>query len=155
MQVQLHQQKIRTGDAVLALEGILDITHAFVSPAVSHHVLCHSPTILRVPSRTSTSKPGHILALHPAQPLHGSSFWLLTTGNKLNKPTNQHKPLVACNYTATLTTLLRSLPSHPAQSQVLLPLCVRKHVPARATPCTDAGHLPSEDVSHASSSNVS
>lgn len=40
-----------------------------------------------------------------------------------------------------------SLPSRPAQSQLLLPLCVRKRAPARATPCPARDGPSSKDVS--------
>ena len=131
VQAQLHQKKlIIPSTAFLACGRCSDvgIKHAFACTAASHPVLCHAGTVLCPPSRQSASNPRHILPLgcagHPAPPLQGSSFWLvLPTDNeiKVNRRTN-HNRLVACNYTATLMSPLQSLPSHPAQSQVLLPL---------------------------------
>lgn len=76
VQGQLHQKKlIIPGTAFLACGRCPDmsIKHAFACTAASDHVLCHTGTVLCVPSRQSASNPRHIpplgCARHPCTPL--------------------------------------------------------------------------------------
>lgn len=123
VQVQLHQKKTNHSRYSFPrswnMSGHEQKTCLCVHSCITPRALSHSRRPAR-PQQAKRSKPWASCAPSTGQ------FVLVGTAKtsneiKVNKPTN-HNPLIACNYGATLMTLLRSLPSCPARSQVLLPL---------------------------------